>query len=202
MHMSSRTSELGVVALWTGELYALQPFRIPDDGLVLGRNVLTASLDREMGRQHARLDRIAYDHLSVTDLSSVNGTFVGGEALASDGATVRKLAVIRTGRTVWTVDDVDEPVAVDVCKRAVAAIRVVNIDLRIHVSAIEATMLLFQRSMDRARVIDVARDAAKERSAIGGSLRYRDILVATRRDASHANIDRVFARVSARASPR
>src|SRR4051794_8184390 len=70
----------GVVVVWTGAQPTVQVFRCPPDGLVIGRELLQATSDDRISRQHARIvwkDK----RFVVTDLGSRNGTYAGGHAL-------------------------------------------------------------------------------------------------------------------------
>ena len=89
----------GVVVVWTGAQPTVQVFRIPAAGLVIGRELLQATTDDRISRQHARIvwrDR----RFVVTDLGSRNGTYAGGHALIDREVTVTPPSVVRTGRTV------------------------------------------------------------------------------------------------------
>jgi transcriptional regulator of acetoin/glycerol metabolism len=89
----------GVVIVWTGAQPTVQVFRIPTSGLVIGRELLQATTDDRISRQHARIlwkDR----RFVVTDLGSRNGTYAGGHALIDREVTVTAPSVVRTGRTV------------------------------------------------------------------------------------------------------
>lgn len=77
----------------------IQAFRIPEGGLVIGRELLESTSDDRISRQHARVtyrDR----RFVVTDLGSRNGTYAGGHALIDREVTVTAPSVVRTGRTV------------------------------------------------------------------------------------------------------
>lgn len=77
----------------------VQAFRIPESGLVIGRELLEQTSDDRISRQHARVmyrDR----RFAVTDLGSRNGTYAGGHALIDREVTVTAPSVVRTGRTV------------------------------------------------------------------------------------------------------
>ncbi len=74
-------------------------FRIPETGLVIGRELLESTTDDRISRQHARVtwkDK----RFVVTDLGSRNGTYAGGHALIDREVTVTAPSVVRTGRTV------------------------------------------------------------------------------------------------------
>src|SRR5215471_4863486 len=89
----------GAVVIWSGAAPTIAAFRIPADGLVLGRELLTATTDDRISRQHARVawrDR----RFVVTDLGSRNGTYTGGNPLVDREVTVTGPSVVRTGRTV------------------------------------------------------------------------------------------------------
>ena len=96
----------GVVVVWSGAQPSVQVFRVPAAGLVIGRELLQATSDDRISRQHARVvwkDR----RFAVTDLGSRNGTYVGGHALVDREVTVTPPSVVRTGRTVSVLlDDV------------------------------------------------------------------------------------------------
>lgn len=96
----------GVLVVWSGSTPSVQPFRIPAEGLILGRELLDSTLDDRISRQHARVawkDR----RFIVTDLGSRNGTYAGGHALIDREVTVTAPSVVRTGRTVCVlVDDI------------------------------------------------------------------------------------------------
>jgi DNA-binding NtrC family response regulator len=77
----------------------VQSFRVPANGLVLGRELLENTTDDRISRQHARV--IWRDkRFVVTDLGSRNGTYAGGHALVDREVTVTPPSVVRTGRTV------------------------------------------------------------------------------------------------------
>src|SRR4051812_7405377 len=89
----------GVVVVWSGALPVVQAFRIPEGGLVIGRELLETTTDDRISRQHARVmwrDR----RFVVTDLGSRNGTYAGGHALVDREVTVTAPSVVRCGRTV------------------------------------------------------------------------------------------------------
>src|SRR4051812_7297343 len=89
----------GVVVVWSGSQPTVQVFRIPAAGVVLGRELLGATTDDRISRQHARIlwkDR----RFVVTDLGSRNGTYAGGHALIDREVTVTPPSGVRTGRTV------------------------------------------------------------------------------------------------------
>jgi transcriptional regulator of acetoin/glycerol metabolism len=95
-----------VVIVWSGAQPTVQVFRVPTAGLVIGRELLQATSDDRISRQHARVvwkDR----RYIVTDLGSRNGTYAGGHALIDREVTVTPPSVVRTGRTVAVLlDDV------------------------------------------------------------------------------------------------
>ena len=91
-----------VVAVWDGALCMSHGFPIPDEGLVLGRELLPASRDDRISRQHARIAR-AGEKFVVTDCGSRNGTYVNGRALSTDSVEVLPGALIRTGHTLWVI---------------------------------------------------------------------------------------------------
>jgi len=89
----------GVVIVWSGAAPTIQTFRIPPNGLVLGRELLENTSDDRISRQHARVvwrDK----RFVVTDLGSRNGTYAGQHALVDREVTVTPPSVVRTGRTV------------------------------------------------------------------------------------------------------
>lgn len=92
--------------VWTGATPALQAFRIPPGGLILGRELMEQTTDDRISRQHAR---VAWrdNRFVVTDLGSRNGTYTGGHPLVDREVTVTPPSVVRTGRTVSVlVEDV------------------------------------------------------------------------------------------------
>lgn len=101
----------GILVVWTGSTPTLRAFPIGKEGLILGRELLGATTDDRISRQHAR---ISVRHgagtdpgvirFAVTDLASRNGTFTGG-TLVDREITVTSPAVVRTGRTVAIVLD-------------------------------------------------------------------------------------------------
>ena len=81
-------------------------FRIPEAGLVLGRELLESTTDDRISRQHARVVW-RNTRFVVTDLGSRNGTYAGGHALVDREVTVMPPSVVRTGRTVCVlIEDV------------------------------------------------------------------------------------------------
>ncbi len=96
---SAHTPVPGVVVVWSGAVPVVQAFRIPETGLVIGRELLETTTDDRISRQHARVtwrDK----RFVVTDLGSRNGTYAGGHALIDREVTVTAPSVVRTGRTV------------------------------------------------------------------------------------------------------
>jgi hypothetical protein len=94
----------GILVVWSGAQPTVQMFRVPDDGLVIGRELLQATTDDRISRQHARVvwrDR----RFVVTDLGSRNGTYIGGHALIDREVTVTPPSIVRTGRTVAVLLD-------------------------------------------------------------------------------------------------
>lgn len=94
----------GVVVVWSGATPCVQAYRIPEGGLVIGRELLENTTDDRISRQHARVmwrDR----RFIVTDLGSRNGTYAGGHALVDREVTVTAPSVVRTGRTVCVLMD-------------------------------------------------------------------------------------------------
>ena len=85
--------------VWSGQLPCTHTFRVPAEGLVLGRELLETTTDDRISRQHARImwhDR----RFVVTDLGSRNGTYAGGHVLVDREVTVTPPSIVRTGRTV------------------------------------------------------------------------------------------------------
>ena len=89
----------GVVIVWTGANPVVLAFRIPAEGLILGREILETTTDDRISRQHARVSYREHRFI-VTDLGSRNGTYAGGHALVDREVTVTPPSVVRTGRTV------------------------------------------------------------------------------------------------------
>jgi transcriptional regulator of acetoin/glycerol metabolism len=87
------------VVVWTGAQPAVQVFRVPAAGLVIGRELLQVTTDDRISRQHARV-LWKDQRFVVTDLGSRNGTYAGGHALIDREVTVTPPSVVRTGRTV------------------------------------------------------------------------------------------------------
>jgi transcriptional regulator of acetoin/glycerol metabolism len=89
----------GAVVVWSGAAPTIQAFRIPETGLVIGRELLANTTDDRISRQHAR---VAWrdNRFVVTDLGSRNGTYAGGHPLVDREVTVTAPSVVRTGRTV------------------------------------------------------------------------------------------------------
>ena len=88
-----------MVVVWSGAVPIVQAYRIPEAGLVIGRELLENTTDDRISRQHARVmwrDK----RFIVTDLGSRNGTYAGGQALVDREVTVTAPSVVRTGRTV------------------------------------------------------------------------------------------------------
>jgi hypothetical protein len=101
---SAATPVPGAVVIWSGGAPTIQAFRIPSEGLVLGRELLATTNDDRISRQHARVgwrDR----RFVVTDLGSRNGTYTGGNPLVDREVTVTAPSVVRTGRTVSVLLD-------------------------------------------------------------------------------------------------
>lgn len=104
----------GILVVWTGATPTLRAFPLGKDGLILGRELLGATTDDRISRQHARISirpSAGTDpgviRFAVTDLASRNGTFTSGNPLVDREITVTSPAVVRTGRTVAIVlDDV------------------------------------------------------------------------------------------------
>ncbi|MBA3454375.1 MAG: FHA domain-containing protein [Deltaproteobacteria bacterium] len=96
---TAHTPVPGVVVVWSGAIPVVSAFRIPEGGLVIGRELLENTTDDRISRQHARVmwrDK----RFIVTDLGSRNGTYAGGHALVDREVTVTAPSVVRTGRTV------------------------------------------------------------------------------------------------------
>jgi len=89
----------GVLVVWSGAQPTLQVFRLPANGLVIGRELLQTTTDDRISRQHARV-QWRERRFVVTDLGSRNGTYAGGHALIDREVTVTPPSVVRTGRTV------------------------------------------------------------------------------------------------------
>src|SRR5579859_2613079 len=101
---SAATPVPGAVVVWSGPTPTIQAFRIPPEGLIIGRELLTTTSDDRISRQHARVawsDR----RFLVTDLGSRNGTYTGGNPLVDREVTVTAPSVVRTGRTVSVLLD-------------------------------------------------------------------------------------------------
>lgn len=94
----------GVLVVWSGATPVVRAFRVPPEGLILGRELLDDSTDDRISRQHAR---VAWrdKRFVVTDLGSRNGTYAGGHALVDREVTVTSPSVVRTGRTVCVLLD-------------------------------------------------------------------------------------------------
>src|ERR1043165_6541141 len=96
----------GVVVVWSGATPTVQTFRVPPNGLVLGRELLENTTDDRISRQHARVTWRDKRYV-VTDPGSRNGTYAGGHAPVDREVTVTAPSVVRTGRTVSVlVEDV------------------------------------------------------------------------------------------------
>jgi transcriptional regulator with PAS, ATPase and Fis domain len=92
--------------VWSGAQPTVQSYRIPPQGVVIGRELLQTTTDDRISRQHAR---VAWkdQRFVVTDLGSRNGTYAGGHALVDKEVTVMAPSIVRTGRTVSVlVDDI------------------------------------------------------------------------------------------------
>jgi transcriptional regulator of acetoin/glycerol metabolism len=89
----------GAVVVWSGAAPTIQAFRVPESGLVIGRELLANTMDDRISRQHAR---VAWrdNRFVVTDLGSRNGTYAGGNPLVDREVTVTAPSIVRTGRTV------------------------------------------------------------------------------------------------------
>lgn len=94
----------GALVVWSGATPTVRAFRISADGLILGRELLEATTDDRISRQHAR---VAWreNRFVVTDLGSRNGTYTGGHPLVDREVTVTPPVVVRTGRTVSVLLD-------------------------------------------------------------------------------------------------
>jgi transcriptional regulator of acetoin/glycerol metabolism len=103
---AAASSVPGIVVVWSGAQPAVQVFRVPAAGLIIGRELLQATSDDRISRQHARV-MWKERRFVVTDLGSRNGTYVGGHALVDREVTVTPPSIVRTGRTVSVLlDDV------------------------------------------------------------------------------------------------
>ncbi len=103
---AAASSVPGIVVVWSGAQPSVQVFRVPAAGLIIGRELLQATSDDRISRQHARV-MWKERRFVVTDLGSRNGTYVGGHALVDREVTVTPPSVVRTGRTVSVLlDDV------------------------------------------------------------------------------------------------
>ena len=94
----------GVVIVWSGAQPTVQVYRVPSTGLIIGRELLQATSDDRISRQHARV-QWKDKRYAVTDLGSRNGTYAGGHALIDREVTVTPPSVVRTGRTVSVLLD-------------------------------------------------------------------------------------------------
>ena len=100
-------SEPGVVVILAAGRPAAVALKIGSEGLEIGRGTPAGVLedDDRISRKHVLLRRVE-GRWSITDLESRNGTFVGGQQLASTG-TFASPALLRIGRSLcWAVDDV------------------------------------------------------------------------------------------------
>jgi hypothetical protein len=94
-----------VLLVWCVDRAREETFRIPPEGLVLGRGMFDGADDR-IGREHLRL-AVDKGRLVATDLGSRNGSYVNGHALVARKVASQFPVIARTGRTVWVaVDDV------------------------------------------------------------------------------------------------
>src|SRR5687767_12007673 len=91
----------GIVVVWSGNEPRLDTFRIPAEGLLVGRS-LAALSDERISGQHAWI-RHDGEGLQITDAGSRNGTYVEGRAVPSDGIRPLLPAIVRMGRTVAVV---------------------------------------------------------------------------------------------------
>jgi transcriptional regulator of acetoin/glycerol metabolism len=89
----------GVVIVWSGAQPTVEVYRVPETGLIIGRELLKATSDDRISRQHARVVWKDKRYI-VTDLGSRNGTYAGGHALIDREVTIIPPSVVRTGRTV------------------------------------------------------------------------------------------------------
>jgi hypothetical protein len=93
----------GVIVVWSGERPTFLPLPVPDDGLLLGREMLGPSgTDDRISRKHARV-RCYGPGFSITDLGSRNGTYAAGQPIVDREISVIPPCVLRTGRTVSVV---------------------------------------------------------------------------------------------------
>jgi transcriptional regulator with GAF, ATPase, and Fis domain len=89
----------GFLLVFHGEQPMLRALRIPDAGLILGRELLGDSKDDDrLSRQHAKV-RIERGRFVISDLGSRNGTFVDGTLIEAETEAAPPV-VVRTGRTV------------------------------------------------------------------------------------------------------
>ncbi len=95
----------GALLVWSADRPLNETFRIPADGLVLGRDLLDEHLrghrDDRISRSHTRLS-VEAAHVRVTDLGSRNGTFSNGHTVA-ESIVVTPPSILRTGRSVWVI---------------------------------------------------------------------------------------------------
>lgn len=94
----------GLVVVWSGPAPTVQVFRVPPEGVILGRELLAQTSDDRISRQHARV-QVHDRRFVVTDLGSRNGTYAGGLALVDREVSVTAPSVVRTGRTVCVLLD-------------------------------------------------------------------------------------------------
>lgn len=89
----------GIVLVYHGEQPICRAVRIPEGGLVIGRDLVGRSADDDrLSREHTRV-KVVGDHFTVADLMSRNGTYLEG-ALLERETQVATGAVVRSGRTV------------------------------------------------------------------------------------------------------
>jgi hypothetical protein len=86
----------GAVVVWSGDKPRLDVHRIPEVGLVFGRD---HTGDDRMSVQHLRIS-VAGAHFAIEDLGSRNGTFLDGQPLVTAADRPTLPAIVRTGRTV------------------------------------------------------------------------------------------------------
>lgn len=95
------TAVPGVVAVWSGSAPVFAAFRIPREGLVLGRNLVPGA-DARISTRHAMVT-LKRDGIFVADLGSRNGTFVAGHTVTGELRPDLLPAVVRTGRSLFVV---------------------------------------------------------------------------------------------------
>ena len=168
-------SDEGVIAVWSGSQCISLATRIPPEGIVIGRELLGDTTDDRLSRLHARIARLD-GRLVMSDAGSRNGTFVNESAIEADSVEVVPGAVIRTGRTVWTiVADVARTDAARMVRAIVDAARAVAPEIAIHATLVEACLC---RPPTHRPLLDLVAAAARVRASEGGSLRGADLEIA------------------------